>query len=173
MSKLITDSLESLDGLTTVNLVDFAGFVPKVNAATDKSVEVDLTNLTNATTRTITMPDSNVTLVDYQTTTLALGGDFGVGEDVKITKIGDIVTVTAMDVLTFASATTATSAAGVIPAAYRPSLETKTVYEVSTVAGIEKVNVTPAGTITLSFFNWDGTLNSKAGAPRFTISYNV
>lgn len=71
------------------------------------------------------------TYLTQTTDTVELGGDFDAGESVKCTRIGNQVTISGVGVLGHSLESEATSASGVIPAAYRPSTDRGNVYYVS------------------------------------------
>lgn len=78
-------------------------------------------NLGTAAQKTVGTADGN--LPEYQSVVVELGGNFIAGQQVKAVRIGDLVTITATSsTLDHTDALSApTSAAGAIPAAYRPA----------------------------------------------------
>ena len=139
MSKLIVDTLESTDGLSSATIAN-------INVATDVSAQVD-TNTSNIAINTADI----AALPAYSETTVELNGDYTAGSFIKCAKIGKIVVITAEGSLSHASGEFASSLDGVIPVAYRPSSNINNMYLVS-LGTIFKVLVTSGGLFSTTYF---------------------
>lgn len=69
MSRLIVDELQGLTSGEVIDLSDLGSYVTKTNTGTARSVVFDLAALTDPSTRSITMPDTNIDLGQIATNT--------------------------------------------------------------------------------------------------------
>jgi archaellin len=115
------------------------------------------------------------TLGDYATysevTVPSLNGDFTAGS-LKISKIGNTVTVTATGQINHASLSLASSASGLIPSGYRP------VYEAGTVSSSFSSNtkywrIQTDGALSVINYDWAGSLFATTFGGGFTITYVI
>ncbi len=98
----------------------------------------------------------NGTEISYSTTTIsATSGDITSGS-FFISKLGNQVTITATGQIGHNNVVGPESAAGFVPAEYRPSSNVSNVYGVST-GRVMRVNVESDGTIGFDYHNWSGT----------------
>ena len=110
--------------------------------------------------------------INYYEDDLAANGSFSSGS-IKCTRIGRLVTISS-ESLVHLSMSTASSAPGLIPAQYRPAGTVPNSYEASVSPGfIATVLVLADGQLTTRYVNYSGTLFSREGSGRFSISYNV
>lgn len=94
-------------------------------------------------------------------------GDFTSG-DVKIVRIGDIVTITGY--FTHASDSIVTSGASFIPSWARPAFITTNTF-LSGNSVISQVSITDGGSVQVLYRNYSGTLTNQTATEEFTISY--
>lgn len=88
---------------------------------------------------------------EYEEITITPGGDFT--GTAKIVRIGNFVCLTGEGSWTHASLSTATSAAGIVPARFRP-LSGNGAFNLVVMAGpIQRLNITTAGTIQIVYFD--------------------
>lgn len=111
-------------------------------------------------------------MLQEDTEWVTLGGDFDSGERVKVTKIGNIVTITSDGALFHTSGTSA-SASGVIPSRFRPNHQVRNIFSI-TGAYIAQVVVQPSGGFSQNYRNWGGGGSSQSNATSITaITYEV
>jgi len=110
----------------------------------------------------------------YKEATVELGGDFDSGESVKVTKVGNIVTITSGGILLHASDNIATSSSGAIPSWAHPS---GTAYNVYTAEAdiLGQVSVSNSGTLTTKYHDFDaGSISTQSNTWRpINITYNL
>lgn len=98
--------------------------------------------------------------------TVELGGDFDSGKQVKCERVGNVVTITGLGILTHATGISAVSAAGIIPSAYRPTTNsvTGTYYSSATVGAngvIGMVSIGTSGSLSLFYSDYTGSTTSR------------
>lgn len=107
-----------------------------------------------------------------------LGGDFNSGEEVRCSRnrvTGDVL-IASVGNIGHPQDNSANSAAGAIPAAYRPTVQAENVYMFSSIPNgdiIRKVRVGTDGTFGVSYADWTGAKKTSASAQSPTISYSV
>jgi hypothetical protein len=108
-----------------------------------------------------------------QSQTISLGGSFSGTNHVRCTRTGNIITITQNQGINATAASTLTSAAGVIPASYRPVYTVRQGYHASTVN--YTVTITSAGTLSIEARSLvDGSLTAFGGVTGgINLSYNV
>jgi len=113
----------------------------------------------------------------YRSEIVELGGDFDAGEEVKCTRIGDQVTITSVGILTHSSLSKVDASSGVIPAAFRPSLNAGSTYHVDTslVRTAAFVEVNSNGNLLTSYTKLDtGAPSTEASTlAAFSVTYNI
>lgn len=112
----------------------------------------------------------NIPITQEQTISLASSGNF-TGGSIRVARAGSLVTINAIDDITFASASAPASAAGVIPEWARPLNSQNNVSITSTSQNIT-VSVNSAGTLAFAIRDWAGA-TSNATTARPSISYTV
>ena len=90
-------------------------------------------------------------ILDYEETTITLGGDFT--GSAKLVRIGNFVSLMGTSNWSHASLSTATSAVGDIPAAYRPTVGNGAFNLVVMAGPIHRVNVQTNGTVQIVYFD--------------------
>lgn len=103
--------------------------------------------------------------------TVSLGGAFG-SQTFKISKIGNVVTLTISGLLTYSSANTASSAA-VIPIGSRPEATVIMSTLNAGIGALALISISASGVITVSTYDNDFVLMNSTQVPAFTISYVV
>lgn len=110
---------------------------------------------------------------DNETTIDLTGSGQFTGGDIKVVRVGDIVTISALNIINNSSSSDATSAAGLIPVWARPVAQKRNIYE----AGASEVYtmiVNPDGTFRIQYRDYSGTLvNRTSGAATGTLSYVI
>jgi len=109
----------------------------------------------------------------YEETIVTLDGDFDSGQDLKIVRVGNVVTVTAQSVLTYPSSSFVASSSGLIPSQFRPVSDVTLVNEMRS-TGLVGVKILPDGRYSINSDTWDGSsvaLSNSKSAP--TISYTI
>ena len=91
----------------------------------------------------------------YATTTVTLDNEFTGGErTLRLTRIGNVVTITQVGVPIHSSAASRSSSSGLIPAAYRPSADTRNIYGLDTgTPAILQVRISAAGVYQTNYMN--------------------
>lgn len=136
---------------------------------------------TNLGLGTASLKDAGTTdgnVPTYQEAIVTLGGEFNAGESIKITRVGNLVTITSVGVLSHPSNAFPTSSAGVIPTWARPSSMVHNTYD----AWSDSANygytytVYVQDTFGLGYYEWltspGGYARSSSGAT-VSISYNI
>jgi hypothetical protein len=144
----------------------------------DHMVSIIPTTLTGS--RTLTLANGNTTLVPGTMASsidaiVTLGGAFTGTNNLKCSKVGNVVTLTATGFSGHTNTSTPMSAPGVIPAAYRPAhTQTTTSVFYMGADGLAVVLVTGAGTLQIQHRNLSLALvNRTQTSSVFTISYAV
>lgn len=101
---------------------------------------------------------SNLTSINSVSQTVELGGDFGSGEEVTCTRVGDIVTISSEGAL-ISNTATPSSDPGVIPPEFRPSGERRTLYGMTS-SRVVMMEVDQNGDVNLRFQDWTGVLDA-------------
>lgn len=113
--------------------------------------------------------------IDYYSTTMldiSSNGSFSAAQALlKITRIGNVVTLTWPDLANTSSATPSTSA-GFIPAIYRPSSTARNVFAISGTR-FQAVDIAPDGTMSFAFFNWSGSAQSAGSSAGGSVSWVI
>lgn len=113
-------------------------------------------------------------LIHYSEDIIDLGGDFTGDGEVKCTRVGNQVTITAMDLLTHSSGVAAFSESSAIPDIYRPpASDVGNLYHPG-VGVMSYVQVTSFGVLNTAYLDYSGmSVSSSNINKRFTITYNV
>lgn len=114
--------------------------------------------------------------IETSSETIELGGDFNAGESVQVTKVGSIVTIKGIGILSHASTDSPAAAAGVIPAQYRPSDVARNLFMFQTTPGqnIQAVSVFSDGSLIINYTDFTGTPLAKTDViSGLTITYTV
>lgn len=99
-----------------------------------------------------------------------VGGDFT--GTAKLAAYGDQIVFIGLDTWTHASLSTATSSVGVIPIAYRPSVNVSNVYTFNSTPNYATIKISTAGTITVEYINAGPVARTDSiSAP--TLTYNL
>lgn len=159
------------------------GVSNNVAATLTRSGDHALTITTTATT-SVTLPTSGTLATTalatgvaagllnyYATTTITADNNF-TGGTIKLVRVGDAVTMMTTANLTHASASSATSSAGLIPAAYRPPQDVSGVYS-AVGSQVRNFSVTAAGTFTASYFDYAGAASNRTSTGTFSMSWTV
>ena len=113
------------------------------------------------------------TLMSYSTLSTTLNGDFTAGQ-IRLTLIGNVVTITTTVVPTHASLTTANSASGLISAAFRPVADATTNASSGNTSAMTEIGVRTDGTFRIQHRDWAGALVATTGPSNgLTISYAI
>ncbi len=111
-------------------------------------------------------------LVSYHEETVTLGGDFDSKMQIKCTKVGDVVTISGVGVLTHSSGSLPTSAAGVVPEKFRPSDTTSNIFAADTV--IRSMIILASGAVIVAYSDFSGAGSSMTTTQRIpSITYNL
>ena len=105
----------------------------------------------------------------YSYTTASPGGDF-TGGTVYLSKAGRTVTMT-WGTLNHPSSAGPSSAAGIVPAAYRPVASTYNIFWFQNGEGFNRVGVTTAGSISLRYIGYDGASHAETFTRPGSISW--
>jgi hypothetical protein len=105
-------------------------------------------------------------------TVITPGGGFTSGT-LRVSRTGNIVSINIETALGFSSASTVTSATGIVPSWARPSSETQSNVYTAAVSLVGRASVTTAGTFSIDFRDWAGSTASSTSADRITLTYGV
>lgn len=108
----------------------------------------------------------------YQTESIsAVSGSFTSGT-LKITRVGNVVTIASSVVLGFGSASAVSSASGLIPSYARPVADVNQ-FTFMNGSRLESVGVSTAGLLDWRAFDWAGSGAARTVAAAFCLSYSV
>jgi hypothetical protein len=183
-SPIVAFSMSGADLQAT--LPDFTGFVSanikyylvRPITTADYPLSIDGSQITSGTVSPDRIPlatgSTQGAVSRYQSTTITADFPGASGNTtIKLTRIGDIVTITTPAGLNYTSATTTLSSSGLIPVGYRPAHEILVLGACNT-AIVWRWQVTAAGQIGISTFNWSGTATAQGSAGSgMSITYQV
>lgn len=92
--------------------------------------------------------------------TFSLGASLG-SVQMKMERLGSAVTFTTLAALSHVSAASVSTAAGIIPAGYRPSVQIQLVFEISSAICVGRFS--PAGAIDIVYYDFAGVPVSRTG----------
>jgi len=104
---------------------------------------------------------------------IALNGGFNAGSFVVCERVGKTVTITSVGILSHPSATTRLST-GFLPSRYLTSQSSDLSFGYARFGFIIKIDITPSGTIRVSYYDYAGTAVSRTDTEGpFSLSYTI
>lgn len=174
---LYSGQSEDLELLATEDRFNYVVYTDSNTTSVEIRIKI---NSTNATAYTVYFDDFklgpaaqvNTVYRKSQTIDLTGSGDFTGGE-IQVERVGNIVTVAITGSITYSSSSGAVSASGVLPDWARPDSNTQRDVTNASGSAVYLIDITTAGTINISSYNWAGSLTNTTTMNRGSITYTV
>lgn len=164
---------ESSVGVVTLNL----GGTVTATWSFDSSVSIDGYSLNPGETVRLLNTDTKDTYVAFPDNGISgkvnLDGGFDASAEIRMSRIGNIVTITSDGILSHPSSSSVNSAVGVIPTIYRPDNARANVYHIRSDSVLE-VQIFNTGTFNVNYRDWSGAaFAATSTASNVHITYDV
>lgn len=140
----------------------------------------NLPDTTELNTRLATTGNLGTAAVEeYEEAVVELGGDFDVGESVKIIRVGNFVSITSDGALTHSNISSPNSAVGVIPSKFRPTGRATNMFSETFSTELASVSIVNDGlgfdgSVWVRYTDFNGSAISRATTrTTFSILYSI